>query len=353
MADQHTEKPTPRRLEKARKEGNYASSRELIAAGQFLVFVCLLWAWSGPLLDQLKSTVAATLEFETLPRIDVQEVVARSRTLAANIAFPVLAAGSMVILFSLAVQLAVTRFGLAPQKLVPDLGRLNPSRRLRNLFSQNIFSALQAIALITLGVAVVWRQTRVNLQSYLNLQFVPPATALVWIGSLVGGLLWRAALVLAVVGLLDLLRQKRSWIRQLMMSKQEIREELKESEGNPQIKMRIRRIQRDLARRSMMKAVPTATAVVVNPTHYAVAIRYDMGSMAAPKVVAKGRNYLALRIRQIAIENQVPVVENKPLAQSLYKAVEVGQDIPAHMYRAVAEILAYIYRLMNPKGKPA
>jgi flagellar biosynthetic protein FlhB len=118
------------------------------------------------------------------------------------------------------------------------------------------------------------------------------------------------------------------------------------------MKMRVRRIQRDLARRHMMREVPKATAVIVNPTHYAVAIRYELGSMAAPKVVAKGRNYLALRIRQIALEHQVPIVENKPLAQGLYKSVEVGQEIPAHLYKAVAEVLAYIYRLMNPRGRP-
>jgi flagellar biosynthetic protein FlhB len=129
------------------------------------------------------------------------------------------------------------------------------------------------------------------------------------------------------------------------MSKQEIREEHKENEGNPQVKGRIRRIQRDLARRRMMQAVPTATAVVVNPTHYAVAMRYVMESMAAPVVVAKGRNYLALRIRERAREHGIPIVENPPLAQALYKSAEVGQEIPAHLYRAVAEILAYIYRL--------
>jgi flagellar biosynthetic protein FlhB len=133
------------------------------------------------------------------------------------------------------------------------------------------------------------------------------------------------------------------------MTKQEVREELKETDGNPQIKSRVRRIQRDLARRNMMQEIPKAAAVVVNPTHFAVALRYDAESMAAPKVVAKGKNYLALRIRQIAIEHNVPIVENQPLAQALYKSVEVGQEIPAHLYRAVAEILAYIYKLMHSR----
>ena len=133
------------------------------------------------------------------------------------------------------------------------------------------------------------------------------------------------------------------------MSKQEIRDESKESEGNPQIKSQIRRLQRALLRRQMMKEVATATAVVVNPTHFAVAIRYKMESMSAPVVVAKGKNYLALRIRMRAVENMVPIIENPPLAQALYKSVDVGQEIPASFYRAIAEILAYIYKLQNPR----
>jgi flagellar biosynthetic protein FlhB len=132
------------------------------------------------------------------------------------------------------------------------------------------------------------------------------------------------------------------------MTKLEVRDELKETEGNPQMKQRVRRIQRDMARRNMMREISNATAVIVNPTHFAVAIRYEMEGMTAPRVLAKGKNYLALRIRQIAIDHQVPIVENEPLAQALYKSADVGQEIPPHLYRAVAEVLAYIYKLMHP-----
>jgi flagellar biosynthetic protein FlhB len=162
-------------------------------------------------------------------------------------------------------------------------------------------------------------------------------------------LFWKAAGLFVVFGAVDLFRQMRRYQRDLRMSRQEIREEMKDVEGNPQIKARIRRLQRERARRQMMKEVPKATAVVVNPTHFAVAIRYQMESMAAPVVVAKGKNYLALRIRQKAVEHEIPVIENPPLAQALYKSVDVGQEIPPHLYRAVAEILAYIFKLMNGK----
>jgi flagellar biosynthetic protein FlhB len=174
-----------------------------------------------------------------------------------------------------------------------------------------------------------------------------PQAALVRISGTLESLLWRAASLFLIVGVADLVWQRHRYTKQLRMTKQEIQQETKEQQGNPHVKMRIRRLQRDLARRNMMKEIPKATAVIVNPTHYAVAIRYSLESSAAPKVVAKGRNYLAARIRAKAIENQVPIVENPPLAQALYKSVDVGQEIPAHLYRAVAEILAYIYRLMG------
>ena len=156
--------------------------------------------------------------------------------------------------------------------------------------------------------------------------------------------------MLVLLGAVMLVRERARYNKRLRMSKQEIRDESKETEGNPQIKARVRRIQRDMRRKNMMREVPTATAVIVNPTHYAVAIRYEQGAMAAPQVVAKGKNYLAARIRQSAIENQVPIIENPPLAQALYKSVDVGQEIPPHLYRAVAEILAYIFKLMNHTG---
>ena len=131
--------------------------------------------------------------------------------------------------------------------------------------------------------------------------------------------------------------------------REEIRQEMKESDGNPEIKGKIRQLQQERARQRMMQEVPKADVVITNPTHYAVAIRYEVNSMGVPVVVAKGKNYLALRIRELARKNQVPVIENPPLAQALYKSVEVGQEIPAHLYRAVAEILAYLYRVLNGK----
>jgi flagellar biosynthesis protein FlhB len=180
----------------------------------------------------------------------------------------------------------------------------------------------------------------------LPFQSVPAATALV--ADSVNSMLWKAAGVFLVFGAVDLLRQYRKHSSGLKMTKEEIKEENKRNEGDPLIKARIRRLRRELLRRRMMSEVPKATAVIVNPIHYAVAIRYET-AMASPVVVAKGKNWLALRIRQVAIENQVPIIENPPLARALYSSLDVGKAIPPEFYKAIAEILAYIYKLMGRK----
>ena len=223
--------------------------------------------------------------------------------------------------------------------------------RVTSVFSQNVSSLFQALLLLPVLGTAVYAIARSSLPELLRLSrsAVEPGTFVM--AHAIAQLLWRSAWVLFAIGVLDYVRQYRRHNANLRMSKQEIREELKQTDGNPEIKNRVRRIQRDFARRNMMKEIPKATAVVVNPTHYSVAIRYDMESMAAPRIVAKGKNYLALRIRKIATENNVPIVENQPLAQALYKSADVGQEIPVHLYRAVAEVLAYIYRLMHARRR--
>jgi len=252
-----------------------------------------------------------------------------------------------MIAITLAIQFGVTRMGVSLKKLAPDVNRLNPASRLKELPKQNLPSLLQAVIMIpAFGVAVYYLVFD-NLGAFLSLPLRSVPDGIAVVAGSIQTLLWKASLVFIVFGAVDLLRQKRRYQSDLKMSKQDIRDEFKEVEGNPLMKQRIRRIRRDLARRHMMKAVPTATAVIVNPTHYAVALKYSMDSKGAPMVVAKGKNYLALRIRQKAVENQVPLIENPPLAQALYKSVDVGQEIPAQFYRAVAEVLAYIFKLMN------
>jgi flagellar biosynthetic protein FlhB len=343
---QKTEQPTPKRLDKARKEGQFPTARQFVSAMQFLAFVAVLEAWGGQWFEELRRLMRQALlaAFAAQPEALVVEV---SRQLLVAV-LRLLAPGAAVLLVvTVGVQLAATQMGVSLKKLAPDLQRLNPLSRLRELPRQNLPALLRAAVMLPLFGLAVYGIIRDHLFAYMALPYQGVESGFRQVCGSLGTLLWKASGVFMIFGAVDLFRQRRRYRKDLRMSKQEIRDEVKESEGNPQMKARIRRIQRDRLRHKMMKEVPKATAVIVNPTHYAVALRYALDSMATPVVVAKGKNYLAQRIRQRALEHNVPIIENPPLARALYGSVEVGQEIPANLYRAVAEILAYVYKLMN------
>jgi flagellar biosynthetic protein FlhB len=352
MADsgERTEKATPRRLERARKEGNFPSSKEFVSSVQFLGFVAFMAAYSADGLVHMTHLMRVLLTSAFSGSLTPAGAINIIRHRVAPELVPLLAYGGALVGLVVFAQLAATRLGVSLEKVAPDIQRLNPAKKLASLPSQNLFNFGQALILLLLVSAVVYYEVTENLNSFLELPWLTPRGAMMRVSGVMGTLLWRAAALFLLVGVVDLIWQQRRYNKQLRMSKQEIREEGKEQEGSPQMKMRVRRMQRDLARRKMMQEVPKATAVIVNPEHYAVAIRYSLHSASAPLVVAKGKNHLAQRIRQKAIEHLVPIVENPPLARALYTSVEVGQEIPSHLYRAVAEILAYIYKLMN--GRP-
>jgi len=345
---QRTEQPTPKRLDKARKEGQFPSAPQFVSAVQFLAFVAVLAAGGGQWYSELRNLMRHALEaaFGAQPGGPITEV---SRYLLLRLLALFAPTAGILLIVTLGVQLIASQLGVSLKKLGPDLQRLNPLSRLRELPRQNLPALARALVMLPLFGMAVYGIVRDNLFAYMALPYQGVESGFRQACSSLGTLLWKGGGVFLVFGAVDLFRQRRRYRKDLRMSKQEIRDEVKESEGNPQIKARIRRIQRDRLRRQMMKEVPKATAVIVNPTHYAVALRYAMDSMATPVVVAKGKNYLAARIRQKAIENQVPIIENPPVAQALYRSVEVGQEIPAHLYRAVAEILAYVYKLMNSR----
>jgi flagellar biosynthetic protein FlhB len=257
--------------------------------------------------------------------------------------------GAALLGLTLIVQMISANLSFSFARLKPSFNRINPMNKLKDLPATNTAHFFQAVVMIPVMFWVTWSIVRNRLEDILRLPMLPVSAGAAMAGTLILDALRQASFALVLLGVVMLFRDRSRYRSKLRMSKQELRDEAKETDGNPQTKARIRRLQRDVRRRTMMRDVNTATAVIVNPTHYAVAIRYDQGAMAAPLVVAKGKNYLAARIRQRAIENQVPIIENQPLAQALYKTVEVGQEIPAHLYRAVAEILAYIFRLMNRK----
>lgn len=346
---QQTEKPTQRKLEKARKDGHFPVSKEFVGAIQFLVFVILLGSygkgWLSSLAEVSRMVISRGFHTELTPQT-LRELL---YLLTSRAVFPLMMGATALIGASLGAHLCVTRLGFSFKKLAPDLKRLNPIKSLANVKRQNLTNFFQALVLLPVFSFAVYAVAKDNFSAFLQLPLLTVNSGLHRLSGSIGDLLWKGVYVLMIWGCIDLFRQQRRFGQEMRMSKQEIRDEAKESDGSPQIKQKIRKLQRDALRQRMMSKIATATAVIVNPTHFAVAIRYQTESMATPIVVAKGKNYLALRIRQKAIENMIPIVENPPLAQALYKSVEVGQEIPANFYRAIAEILAYIYKLRNRK----
>src|SRR5579862_5378848 len=291
MADRSgkTEPATPRRMEKARKEGQFPSAKEFVSALQFMVFVGLLGAGGARWFAQFRSTtrwlLARAFQGEIRPS-DLQGIAWR---LFSQNFLPLALGGLGVAAATLAFRLITTKFGLSLKKLSPDPSRLNPLSRLRELPRQNLASLAQAALLLPVFLWAVYVVARDKVDALMALPLADTAAGAGFLGASLMELFWKAAGVFLVFGAVDLVRQLHRHKQDLRMSKQEIKEEVKDLEGNPQMRARIRRLQRERLRRQMMKEVPKATAVVVNPTHYAVAIRYQIESMAAPIVVAKGK----------------------------------------------------------------
>jgi flagellar biosynthetic protein FlhB len=350
MAGDKEEKPTPERLRKAREEGQFLSSRGTLTAVQFVTFVWLI----GSILPHWAQVVQANvarllLTAPTALELSSAELTTLLRSLFWQTFMPLLYLGGSIFGVTLAVNLAMTRLGFSPTRLMPKIQNFSPMGRLSSLPMQNLKAvgeALFLIAVLALSVNSFY-DDQLNLLLRMPFQGVPVAVA--EICTSIHGLLWKAAFIFVLFGALDIAFEYKRHMSRLKMSKQEIRDENKRSEGDPQIKMRIRRLRRELLRRQMMKQVPLATAVIVNPTHFAVAIRYDMETMSSPIVVAKGKNWLALRIRHVATQNEVPIIENPPLARALYDAAEIGSAISPEFYKAIAEVLAYVYKLMGRK----
>jgi flagellar biosynthesis protein FlhB len=342
-----TEKPTQRRIKKARDKGDYAVSKHLLGGLQFLLAVTIISTFFAQWAMGIAQLMAAMFRRAAVGELNAVELVYLARECLIRGVGGLAIAGIGIVVVVILVQLFITRFGLSAEKLTPDFNKLNPVNKIKNMATANLITFSQAVVLIPLFLYLTFRISWQNLDLYLTLPHISITAAMVATGSLIDSLLWKAAAAFVILGLIDLAWEKQRYTRGLRMSKQEIKEETKETEGNLQMKGRIKRLMRARARHRMMQDVKTATAVIVNPTHYAVAIFYEADSRRAPLVVAKGKNNLALRIRQAATDSGIPIVENPPLARGLYDSVQVGQEIPVQLYRAVAEVLAHIYKLMD------
>jgi flagellar biosynthetic protein FlhB len=341
MADQNrTEKATPRRRQKARERGQVVRSRDLVAGlGTMAAIVLLAWQlpafasdWRSLLVRELD--VEATHPDQALPAWRNDLVVFRGIALAGGLSWLVAAVGGV----------AQGGMVFAPAALAPSWNRLSPGSRMGQLFSLSALSRMLKTLLPTAAIVylAVGQLEREGPHFPLLLQGTGGALLVFTVREMFE-LAWKSALMLLVWSAADYLLERWHHENELKMSRQDLRDEFKDTEGNPQIKMRIRRLQRQARRGRMLKDVERAAVVITNPTEFAIALEFNM-EMQAPVVLAKGRNLLAEQIREVARWHGIPLVENPPLAHALYRAVEIGQAIPPKLYAVVAEILAAIWR---------
>jgi flagellar biosynthetic protein FlhB len=344
MAGERTEQATPQRREKARKDGDILHSRELSSASGTLAGVVLLGLLGPRLLALWTGVFGSFLSFGGLAAWEPQKLDETLRTLmslAMTVLSPAGLAGAGVAAAALAAGVAQTGgIQVHPQLIGLKIDRINPVSNLKNLFSLRSAARLGK-SMIPAAVLAIFAVRRIARQ-----WDMPPFSSvrLIALSGDVYALLLTAALLLFAWAAIDYAVEWRSREQRLKMSRQDMRDEYKESQGNPQIRGRIRNLQRQARRRRMQADVAKASVVVTNPTHYAVALEFDFVTMDAPKVLAKGRNLLAEEIKQQARWAGVPILENPPLARSLYRSVEPGMSIPVELYAAVASILAYLYR---------
>jgi flagellar biosynthetic protein FlhB len=343
-ADDKTEAPTPRRRTEARSKGQIAKSQDLTSAVLLLAAFGGLYFFGPPLCQMLTAMIVVALSGDTPESLNALRPLASTMGLQLGRHLLPLIGG--LFLVTLVVLFAQVGWLFTWQPLMPSLNKVNPLTGIMRLFSARsaMMAAINLFKLFFVG-GVAYLTLSGSAAGVLSAASLDFQDIIVLSATLTFELGMKLAAALMILALVDFLWQRYRHERDLRMTKEEVKDELRSMEGDPHIKRRRRQLQLQLALQRLRKDVPTADVIVTNPTHYAVAIKYDSDTMEAPRIVAKGADYVALRIRQLASELGIPMVERKPLAKALYETVEVGQYVPEKFYRAVAEILAYIYEL--------
>jgi len=343
-----SEKPTRRRLEKAREKGQVARSKEVPAAAVLFGGLLVLTYFGQAILHSLEYEMQHVFSFRLPPDISIGFLSGFLNNIAFRVATVLVPILLSVLIFSVTANVMQGGLIFSAKSLGFHFDKLNPQNGLKKIFSKNgIIELIKSLILLIAVSLICYQVISKHFAVYPRLILMDVRKLFHWTTSISYEILIRVSVLIIIVAIADYFFQKYRFTEQLKMTKQEVKEEFKETEGDPLTKGRIRRIQREMSRKRMMTDVPTADVVITNPTHYAIALSYKMDSMEAPKVVAKGVGFLALKIKELAQEHGIPLVENKPLAQTLYKSVEIGEYIPANLYKAVAEILAYVYKARN------
>lgn len=349
-SEDKTESPTPHRLEKAREEGQIPRSRELTSVLMLLTGLMILWLGGSHMATQLARMVATGFRFDHGMVNDDKIIVAHIGNLVMQAVVALLPLMGGLVIVAMAAPMALGGIHISGKSIKLDFKKLNPLPGIKRLFSgQSAAELVKAILkAVLVGVVAGWYLWS-HWQEMLRLIAESPVNALHHGLSMVATSCGLVMLGLFPMVGFDVFWQLYSYFKKLRMTRQEIRDEHKQNEGDPHVKGRIRQAMRAAARRRMMADIPKADVIVTNPTHYSVALQYQEGKMNAPKVVAKGAGDIALRIREVAKEHRVPILEAPPLARALYRHTEIGQFIPGALYAAVAEVLAWVWQLRRWK----
>ena len=351
MAEQEgqekTEVPTEKKRRESREEGQVAFSKELSSAALLAGIVLTLVATSPIILDAMRQLMSQIFrDLAQRKELSIDIIFTLSGEIL-SIILPAFAPFAAVIIF-VGIFASVLQVGvlITFKAISPKFNKISPLTGLKRLFSsQSLADFLKSMAKLII-VGFVGYLTYIEKITELNgLSVSTPESILIYNFTVVAEVAGKIVLALVAIAIFDYFYQRWHHEQQLMMTKQEVKDETKQTEGDPQLKARIRQIQREMSNARMMQEVPKADAVIVNPTHFSVAILYDRDVMTAPEVIAKGADHLALRMRTVARENNVPILERPELARDLYANVEIGDDIPERFYKAIAEILAFVYRL--------
>ncbi len=341
------------RIDEMREKGQVAQSRELVGLLSLLAAASALYIFAPKMGADISDYMRETFRVDHIAKMNFSDKAAVNEMLTKCL--------KLIIMVGLPVSIAGFVFGVAGsfmqigsiftfEPLMPNFEKIDPIKGLMRFFSMKfVFEGFRMIFKIVVSVWVAYLLIKGEILTSPQLMITDPDLVLSAFSVSAKNVFLTLLAIAGVFAGADFWMQRRDWMKQVRLTRQEAKEEAKEREGNPQVKARIRSIQREMSRRRMMAAVKTADVIVTNPTHIAIAIQYDKDNMLAPKVVAKGADFIAQRIKAIAAEAGVPTVENVPLARTLYKSVKINQYIPRALYQAVAEVLAYVFRLRNRK----
>ncbi len=355
MADddfqEKTEEATPKKRQEAREEGMVAKSTDLSSVIVLLAGILCIYAFRNNFYNGFHDIMNHSFYVESIPPTNGSYFFNLAKIMGVKVFFILLPVFFPVFIAALVANISQVGFVIAFKAIEPKFSKLSLIKGIGKLFSlKSLVELVKSIAKIAIIATVSYFVIKSEMKNLSILFHTSVANILIYMLKVAFKIFIYVILIMLFVAILDYFYQKWQFEKDLRMSKHEVKEESKQIEGDPMVKSRIRSLQQQAARKRMMKDIPEADVVVTNPTHLALAIKYDSMTMTAPQVVAKGAGLIAERIKSIAMENSIPVVENKELAQNLYKLVDIGEEIPAQFFQAVAEVLAYVYGL---KGKSA